>query len=310
MHTHATGRRSSSPVPARRALGAGRAAFANPPASQPAEPPDYDTWLHNAEAFGHHFAALPAPVSQPVQRKADEGESANPYALPAGVRLNALRTSSGPAPIQGFGIPGWAKAAGRWVGRGAKSLWDWGKRKLGYGGNQGNVQPAEDEHPLIDEDQQLEDEQPESLLQEAQELPSLPSLSSSSAVDEGLGLGPSLVSPRSEIVPPSFSDLERDRLKRPKDRERRSEPSPSASKPKELLSTHDRAKLAKVASSNSSQLSGHGRALHGTKALARPASQNNNNARKSVSKATAKTISQTENRLKKEQEKKDKKKDK
>lgn len=99
MHTRATGRRSSSPVPApRQTPGAGRAAFAVPAARQPAEPPDYDAWLHNAEAFGHHIADLPAPASPPVQRK--PGEDASPYALPAGLSMNALRTSSGPEPIQ------------------------------------------------------------------------------------------------------------------------------------------------------------------------------------------------------------------
>ena len=99
MHTHATGRRSSSPVPApRQTPGAGRAAFAVPEPRQPAEPPDNDAWLHTAKAFGHHLADLPAPGAQPVQRKPDEG--ASPYALPAGLSMNTLRTSSEPEPIQ------------------------------------------------------------------------------------------------------------------------------------------------------------------------------------------------------------------
>ncbi|HKV07224.1 MAG TPA: hypothetical protein VJ725_03735 [Thermoanaerobaculia bacterium] len=303
MHTRATGRRSSSPVPAsRQTPGAGRPAFAVPAARQPAEPPDYDAWLRNAEAFGHHFAELPAPASPPVQRKPDE--SASPYALSPGIPMNALRTSFGPEPIQGFGIPDWMKRLGRGVGGLASGAWN---RVFGGGGNAQNQQL-----PLPPQD--LPDPEPAA----PPELGPAPLPAPAPApVDDGVGLGPlpapapaaapAAAAAAPEIVPPSWEELQR--LHARWDAQSRRGPRGAAAAAEESSGSEDEGidedEIRATARANSDRLSGHGRQAHGRKGRSRPASQVASNTARSRRRAEEQTVAAAASRARRERESKD-----
>src|SRR5690349_19457674 len=249
MLTHATGRRSSSPA-RRGPLPPAPSSF--DPGSPQREPRDIDTSLHNAEAFGHHFADLPAPGFQPVQRKPDEG--ASPYALPPGLPLNALRTSLGPEPIQGFGIPDWMKRIGRGIGGLATGAWN----RL-RGGN-----PQNQQLPLPPQD--LPDPEPAA----PPDLGPAPA-PAPAPVDDGVGLGPLLAPPPAaapaaaaaapEIVPPSWDELQR--LRARWEAESRRGPRGAAAAEESSSSSDDEGidedALRATARANSDRLSGHGR---------------------------------------------------
>lgn len=282
MHTRATGSRSSTPAP-RTVSGSGRAPFAAEPSHQ--ERPDLDTWLRNADAYGHHFADLPAPASSPVQRKSRDQESAQPYSLPAGLPMNALRAPSGSAPIQGFGIPEFLKKIGRGIGGLASSAFNFVSSPFR------KTPRVEDEQPLV-EPRRRRGRRRDARLVEAREEPPV---QEDNGVGLGLGLGPPPPEATPEIVPPSFAELERQReaasraFRRGQPRASASSSSPATSS---ALSSDEEAAIRAKARENSAKLSGHGRAAHGAKGLARPASQVASNSSRSQQRAEDRTVEQ------------------
>jgi hypothetical protein len=305
MHTRATGSRSSTPAP-RTVSGSGRAPFAAEPS--PHERPDLDTWLRNADAYGHHFADLPVSANPPVQRKRREEGSAQPWSLPAGLPMNALRAPSGSAPIQGFGIPEWVKKIGRGIGGLASGAFNFLSSPFRRGGNNQNAPAVEDEQPLIEPPRrrgrrraarpvEARDEPP---VRDPAPDPSVPALAVPEDNGVGLGLGPA----PPEIVPPSFEELERQREAASR-AFRRGQPrssAPSSSPGGSALSAEEEAAIRARARENSARLSGHGRAAHGAKGLARPASQVASNSERSRQRAEDRTVEQA--RKAKEKEKK------
>jgi hypothetical protein len=316
MHTRATGSRSSTPAP-RTVSGPGRAPFAAEPTHP--ERPDFDTWLRNADAFGHHFADLPAPGTQPIQRRRREEGSAQPYSLPAGLPMNALRAPSGSAPIQGFGIPEWMKKVGRGVGGLASGAWNLmssscRRGSCRRGGNNQNAPAAEDEQPLVEPPRRRErrrDVSPaearlEPLVRDPVPSRSVPARAVPRDNGVGLGLGPPPPSATPEIVPPSFEELERQReaasraYRRGQPRSSASSSSPATSS---ALSSDEEAAIRAKARANSAKLTGHGRAAHGTKGLARPASQVASNSSRSQQRAEDRTVEQAQKAKAKKKEK-------
>lgn len=268
-----------------------------------------------------------------LEREADRGGehlargSARSISLPAGVPMNALRSAPVAAPIQGLGIPDWLKRAGGWAWGQAAGAVGRAGRALGLGGN------AQQQGPLPPQD--LPD--PEDAVPPGLDLAPAPAEAAAAVEDDGGGLGlaepgpvhavaaaaveddgggldlapasasaASPVAGLSDLVPPSFEELQRQREAAERELRRRNRSSPAsaaAAAAGPALSPAVEARIRREARATSQAKAGHGRDPHGI-GRERPAGQAARNSARDQKQAEDMAVAQAENRLKKENEKK------
>jgi hypothetical protein len=227
--------------------------------------------------------------------------SARPFALPAGVPMNALRSAPAAAPIQGLGIPDWMKRAGGWAWGKTTGAMGWAGRKLGILGDAPPPGPG----PLPAAAPAMAAAAPAAPAMAAA-APAAPAMAAAAPAAPAMAAAalaaPAMAVPAADVfLPRAFPQPERRRM--PLGGTPRARPAAAAAAAGPALSPEAEAALRNQAVATSQALAGHGRAPHGKKGRARPASQAASGSRRDQQRAADQAVALAENRLKKENEK-------